>query len=233
MAVEEIKISIAAHVVAAGIFKDKARITVSLVPIVDRNGNYDLAQWPDHADRFLAQARLYVVPVNATDGWRKPNYSNPPKLENLERKSDGDEGELGKYWQAVMGHEAGFAALAKALNPDPQKEKDPLDAVLRPGSKPDKTPDFHGTRRSKTAIKHSFERAQYTASRLKGSAPPTIVAASAGLPQECLQSSMPGTSSQAAVRALMISQRREGAIRTPEHLRAMRFAHSLPYRRNC
>lgn len=179
MAVKEIKISIAAHAVAAGIFDRKARITVSLVPIVDANGHYDLAQWPDHANRFLDQAKLYVVPVNATNGWRKPDYANPPKLENLERKSDQDEGELGKYWQAVMGDEAGFEALEKALTPDPQKEMDPLDAVLRPGSKPDKTPDFHGTRRSKTAVKHSFERAQYTASRLKGSPPPTVAAANA------------------------------------------------------
>ncbi|MEY9607015.1 hypothetical protein ABIF74_011768 [Bradyrhizobium japonicum] len=193
----EIPVKIAAQVVAAGILGNKARITLVLVPIFAKKDEvlrtdvrrYDLANWPKEVERFLKDSkedgvevekfRLDVVPLGQFQSWRtKDIFDKPVAIEKTDLTRVAPSKDVEKrnlYWQEVMGPE-GFAALAKALDPQYQsKLRDPLDHAFRPpaGSQQDlpedeKTPDIHGTARGKLANTLSLERARHTANSLAG-----------------------------------------------------------------
>jgi hypothetical protein len=175
-----IQVELAAHLVAAGIHGNRARITVCFSPIVvtkrqiRTNSVIDLENWPKQIDDLLAQLDadkgLRVRPLAAGESWRSTTFSialQNVKLTRIRPAEDSDA--INAYWQKVMRKDlGGFTHLQKALDPD---APDPLDTTLRPnksaGNKP-MTPDVHGMSRSKTVIEHSFERVRHIVGRYNG-----------------------------------------------------------------
>ncbi|UVC18017.1 hypothetical protein [Mesorhizobium onobrychidis] len=177
----KIPVNIAAQVVAAGIYGDRARITLALTPVFDKdNGRYDLANWPQEIEqRFLANAtdgdsgveakqfRLEVVPIKEKQSWRTPNIFSAPKpieqgADKLKRVgSPIDVGKLNKYWHSVMegADKLGFEHLYKALDPATEV-RDPLEYAMRPldGMADKIVPDIHGTSRAKAVQELVLER---------------------------------------------------------------------------
>ncbi|ARP64331.1 hypothetical protein A9K65_013780 [Mesorhizobium sp. WSM1497] len=164
-------IEVAAHVVAAGIFDDKVRLTVVFTPVIpevapDQNPKY-LENWPEVIDGLLSSdsaPRLLIQPLQDGESWRK--YAANPKFLKLTRVGNsGNTAAIADYWRKIMGISDGTAKLKEALDP----EDDPLDQMMRPSETKEistKTPDIHGTARSKTAIEHSFERIRSLIGRL-------------------------------------------------------------------
>jgi hypothetical protein len=166
-----VPVSIAAHVVAAGIAKSKGHITIALTPVYDQSGKYDLATWPTSVKAIVAPGvRLGVLPLADGVSWRNVDFTKPVSLD-LERVSAYED--WTPYWKRVMGGDGAFAALKMALDPNfTSRVRDPLDAAMRdPEDRTgvptnEKTPDLHGTGRGTTVTEHSFERARHTAASL-------------------------------------------------------------------
>ncbi|MBV8754571.1 MAG: hypothetical protein JO328_17055 [Hyphomicrobiales bacterium] len=169
-----IPVSVAIHVVAAGIYGNEARVTVALTPVYDdKNGKYDLVKWPQQIDSLLKNAGLDIVPLDANQSWRKPPFDKFQHL-NLTRVDPhhDDSAIVTKYWYEVMGEEDGFASLKTALDPKQTPAvRDPLDAAMRDpedSNAKGQTPDIHGTWRGKAAAEYSFERVHHVVGRLNG-----------------------------------------------------------------
>ncbi|MFO1116549.1 MAG: hypothetical protein U1E28_12750 [Beijerinckiaceae bacterium] len=181
----KIPVNIAPQVVAAGIHGDRARITLVLVPVFNKDKaaqespEYDLAAWPHAVERLLKKCLGFeIIPLKKDQSWRTAAIFQS-KFENLEIKDlqrigvPADVGKLNEYWRSVMGKDDGFAALKTALDPDFKSAlRDPLDAALRdPESKTGPLiPDIHGTWRGKSAIELSFERAAHTSASFRRAA---------------------------------------------------------------
>lgn len=176
-----VPVRIAPQVVAAGIYGKRARFTVVLVPIYDKDAKTcDLADWPMTVEKFLASSDGFnVIPLGEGESWRtadifKNKIKKLPKNKVRRIGPAGNTQKLADYWWKVMGKDAGFTALARALDPLVSTAlPDPLDAALRnpegpgPFKKDEKTPDIHGTWRDKAVKALSFERAAQTAATLR------------------------------------------------------------------
>lgn len=177
----KIAVNIAAQVVAAGIYGNRARITLSLVPIFsEAETGYDLVTWPNAVEALLRDSRGFaVIPLKSNESWRTDTIFNGSNLLTKNKLtrigSDGDARDVTKYWQKVMGEDAGFEALKAALDPNfKPKLREPLDAAFRdpesgsgPFSEEKRVPDIHGTSRDKTVKELAFERAAHIAASLK------------------------------------------------------------------
>ncbi|MDX1124783.1 hypothetical protein GOL24_10755 [Sinorhizobium medicae] len=175
-----IPIEVTAHVVAAGIFDSKARVTVVFTPVIAKTDtkNY-LENWPEVIDGLLEKkdaggavqpvAELLIQPLQYRESWRKTMFAAKPQRLKLTRIGNSkDTAAIGNYWRDIMGVADGFNSLEVALNPT----DDPLDDMMRRSETigiSEKTPDVHGTVRSKAAVEHSFERVRALIGRLNKS----------------------------------------------------------------
>ena len=105
-----IQVELAAHLVAAGIDGDRARITVCFSPIVvtkrqiRTNSVIDLENWPKQIDDLLAQLDadkgLRVRTLAAGESWRSSTFSialQNVKLPRIRPAKDSDA--IYAYWQ--------------------------------------------------------------------------------------------------------------------------------------
>ncbi|RZM99580.1 hypothetical protein CWO91_35515 [Bradyrhizobium genosp. SA-3] len=174
----KVPVSIAAHVVAAGIYGDRARLTLSLAPVFnEQNTQYDLADWPNSVEKLLASSEGFeIIALGKDQSWRTQAIFAAGNIKKIAKKdlhrigSAGEAAAITAYWRSVMGDDDGFGFLAKALDPAFDSQlRDPLDAALRDPEKagPYKTPDIHGTSRDKVVKELTLERAAYFAAGLR------------------------------------------------------------------
>ncbi|MBR1300654.1 hypothetical protein [Bradyrhizobium sp. AUGA SZCCT0042] len=176
-----IPINVTAHVVAAGIYNDKARVTVVFSPIVAATDTgLDLVSWPSVIHDLIKQPKLRVVPLKRGQSWRG-NLTGADASEIALTRVDKDGTDqiaaITSYWAKLMAGDdgLGFDHLKEALNPN---AKDDLVEVLRPkndapgklvaGPKTRINPDIHGSHRGRTAGENLFEHVLHVANRLKG-----------------------------------------------------------------
>lgn len=169
-------VSIAAHVVAAGVYNDKARFTVVFTPIFDAAGTINLAVWPQAIGALLKKgsafaADLKLIPLTSAT-WRPDPLTQPqqnlPVTAFAKPLSPADEARLASYWAEVMGGDQGIKALRASL--DPKSGSDPIETVMRKAEDDpqQQTPDFHGTGRSTVAIRQSFNTAGEIVAQVMG-----------------------------------------------------------------
>ncbi|RWP58626.1 hypothetical protein [Mesorhizobium sp.] len=187
-----ISIEVTAHVVAAGIFGSKTRVTVVFTPVIAKaeTGKY-LENWPEVIDGLLEKkgadgkpqpiAALLLQPLQSGESWRNTTFAAKPQPLKLTRiGTSKDSAAIGAYWRDIMGVAKGFESLKKALSPT---AADPLDDMMRPSETEgiaEDTPDIHGTGRSKVVAEHSFERVRAFIQRLNKSVVGTREVAKAG-----------------------------------------------------
>lgn len=131
------------------------------------------------------QFRFDVVPLKEGQSWRTANVFNAAepieqglnKLKRVAPPRAGDVAKLNTYWQSVMEGEdkKGFDWLHHALNPAGSKQlRDPIEYAMRPINddlkdgkvwEERKTPDIHGTSRSKAVQELVLERGRHVLNR--------------------------------------------------------------------
>lgn len=178
--VPKIAVRVAAQVVAAGIFGDKARVTLTFAPMAANDTDtdvVDLAKWPSEIAKLLgiafnpasaatapppASIDLQVFPLKG-EGWRDGRYKTAADLDGAAARlpfkhyaKTNDLDALDKLWFAAMAGTAGLTQIQTLLSGHTGARDDLLRAPKTGG---DAVPDIHGTGRADVAIKQTAERA--------------------------------------------------------------------------
>ncbi|MDX8502118.1 hypothetical protein RFM99_27355 [Mesorhizobium sp. VK4C] len=187
---QSINVRVACQVVAAGIFDNKARVTLAFSPMAatDADTNtVDLARWPAEIANLLGitvgssgspAISIRVAPLG-DKGWRLALSSTADDFDTtaksltmVTRIKAADLDELSVLWQEVMGGTTGLAAIRDLLG----SNKETRDRLLRrseDAQATQRTPDIHGTGRADVAMRLTVERASAIAVRaLRPGRPP-------------------------------------------------------------
>ncbi|MER9102642.1 hypothetical protein NKH95_01705 [Mesorhizobium sp. M0848] len=174
---QSINVRVACQVVAAGIFGDKARVTLAFSPMAATDtdiNTVDLARWPEEIANLLGitsasperpPISIRVAPLGVK-GWRPALSSTPGDFDAAAlplametRIVAADLDVLSVLWQEAMRGASGLVAIQELLDQGNNATRDRLTRKPEDANATQRTPDIHGTGRADVAMGLTVERA--------------------------------------------------------------------------